>query len=365
VAVVPLLSELISLRTENPGGDEPALAERLAVDLRRHAAQVQVVRVPRGSHTGAYVSAVWGRPRLLINAHLDTVPVNAGWTADPFCARVVDGRVVGLGAADTKGAIAAILCALEEAPPRDVAVVFSGDEESSGSCVRALLSSGALSGVTYAVVCEPTGLRVGTRHRGILTLEAHLRGEGGHSSRADSLPRPLAALSRLAVELDDWGRDHAGVGPPGYPGMCLNVAKLDGGVAFNVVPEEAHLTVSLRPPPGSDLGAVKDEILRLAARACPEAQYSWSLDNAAFATRDVAAFRRWLGPRAEQPTDLGFWTEAAIFSEAGIDAVVLGPGEIVQAHAPDEWVAVEQLEQARALFADIFRATSAEAHGSR
>jgi acetylornithine deacetylase len=315
------------------------------------------------------VIATWGRPRLLVNAHLDTVPVNAGWSGDPFVARVVADplvdasgkpvgeRVVGLGAADTKGAIAAILCALDEVQPRDCAVVFSGDEEASGTCLRALLASGALEKVTYAIVCEPTGLRPGTRHRGILTLEAHLKGQGGHSSFADQLPRPLAALSRLAVALDDWGHAHVDQGPTGYPGMCVNIARLDGGVAFNVVPQEAHLTVSLRPPPGSDMAAVKRAILDVAARACPEAQISWSLDNAAFATRDLDAFRRWLGARTDQPRDLGFWTEAAVLSEAGLDAVVLGPGEIAQAHGPDEWVAVQQLEAARELFKGVFAAT--------
>jgi acetylornithine deacetylase len=360
-AVVPLLTRLIAARTDNPGGDETALAELLAGELRaRGADQVRVVRVPRDggshdSHTGAYVIATWGQPRLLVNAHIDTVPVNAGWTGDPFVARVVGDRLLGLGAADTKGAIAAILCAMDEAPPRDLAVVFSGDEESGGTCMRALLSSEALpeiKGLTYAIVCEPTGLRVGTRHRGIMTLEAHLRGEGGHSSRADQLPRPLALLARAAAALDDWGRAHVDVGPPGYLGMCLNIAKLDGGVAFNVVPDAAHLTASVRPPPGSNRAALKDELVAIVERAAPGAECSWSLDSPAFATRDLGAFRRWLGERA--PSDLMFWTEAAILSEAGIDAVVLGPGEIAQAHAPDEWVTLEQLEAARALFAGLF-----------
>jgi acetylornithine deacetylase len=358
-APVPLLSRLIAFRTDNPGGDEPALAEFLAGELRaRGADEVRVVEVPRpGSHTGAYVSAHWGQPRLLVNAHLDTVPGNAGWSADPFVARVVGERVVGLGACDTKGAIAAILSALDESRPRDTAIVFSGDEERDGTCLRALLSSGALNGVTYALVCEPTGLRVGTRHRGIATLEARLRGEGGHSSRADQLPRPLAQLARLAAALDDWGRARVEKGPAGFEGMCLNVAKLDGGVAFNVVPEDAHLIVSLRPPPGAEMAALKAELEAVVRQIDAPITLEWTLDNPPFATRDLGAFRRWLGARVERPADLMFWTEAAVLSEAGVDAVVLGPGEIAQAHAPDEWVAIDQLEQARALFVEVFKAT--------
>src|SRR4051812_43880973 len=131
---VALLRELIAYDTHNPGGDEPRLAARLADELRaRGADQVEVEEVPRTASTqelkGAYVFARWGTPRWLLNVHLDTVPPNTGWTGDPFEARTVEGRIVGLGAADTKGAIACALAAMTDSPPTDVAVLFSGDEE--------------------------------------------------------------------------------------------------------------------------------------------------------------------------------------------------------------------------------------------
>src|SRR6476619_4918951 len=131
---VELLSRLIAVDTHNPGGDEPKLCALAAEELRARG-----VEVPRDGQTGAYVLATWGTPRLLVNAHVDTVPVNAGWSADPFTARVSDGRVVGLGACDTKGAIAAILCALDGEHPRDLAIAFTGDEERTGTVIRALL----------------------------------------------------------------------------------------------------------------------------------------------------------------------------------------------------------------------------------
>jgi acetylornithine deacetylase len=302
----------------------------------------------------AWVFARWGRPRMVVNAHLDTVPANAGWSAPPHEPRVAGGRVIGLGAADTKGAIAAILAALERARPRDVGVLFSGDEEHGGSCVRAFLRGGLAAGVERVVACEPTGLRLGTRHRGILALVARLEGEGGHSSRADALPAPIAELARLAVAVDAWGKLRREEGPPGFQGMCVNVARLDGGVAFNVVPDEASLSFSLRPPPGSDPAAVEAELRALAARVAPGAEVRVDLSNPPFATRDPAAFRAFLGEAAGAPVDLGFWTEAAVFAGAGLDAVVFGPGDIAQAHAPDEWVELAQLERAAEIFARGF-----------
>ena len=167
-------------------------------------------------------------------------------------ARLVEGRVIGLGACDTKGAIASLLCALDAAPPRHLAVALTGDEERTGTVIRALLDGegAALAAVDRAIVCEPTSCRAGTRHRGILWIDARIAGRGGHSSSADESPAPLADAARLAVAFAEWGQRQRAVGPLGFRGMCLNVAKLDGGVAFNVIPDAATLTISVRPPPG-------------------------------------------------------------------------------------------------------------------
>src|SRR5262249_34189647 len=155
-----LLSELIRFDTRNPGGDEAALATSLYEKLRAlEADEVDLVRVTDGH---AYVAARFGTPRLLVNAYLDTVPTGAGWSPPPHEPHVENGRLYGLGSADTKGAIAAILAAIAEVRPRDTLVLFSGDEEHGGCCMRAFLASGRASGIERAVVCEPTSLRVGT-----------------------------------------------------------------------------------------------------------------------------------------------------------------------------------------------------------
>jgi acetylornithine deacetylase len=346
---VELLTRLVAVDTHNPGGNETQLCHLLADELRARGGQVRV----RGEGVNAYAFATWGKPRLLMNAHVDTVPVNSGWSGDPFTPRVADGRVVGLGACDTKGAIAAILCALDDAPPRDLAVAFTGDEERHGTMIRALLTNerDALSAVERAIVCEPTSCRAGTRHRGILWIEANIGGHGGHSSRADDEPAPLYDAARLAVAFAEWGQRQRDIGPIGFRGQCLNIAKLDGGVAFNVIPDEATLTISVRPPPGSDVDAVRDELFALARDVVPRVQLTSPMRNPSFATRTPSAFHEALG--AAQPVDLAFWTEAALLSAAGIDCVVYGPGDIAHAHAPDEFVPIADLQRARETFAAI------------
>jgi len=351
-----LLERLIAVPTHNPGGDERALAALCAEELARLGAdEITSGGVPREGAVGAWVLARFGTPDLLVNAHLDTVPPNDGWSGDPLVARRVDDRIVGLGACDTKGSIAAILTALAEERPRDTAILFSGDEERTGTVMRTLIARrpGALASVKSAVVCEPTGCRAGVRHRGVLAMEARLDGKGGHSSNADQLPQPIARLARLAVACDTWGRARRQVGPPGFLGMCMNVAALEGGIAFNVVPERAVLHVSVRPPPGASLDEVRAALTEMAYEQVPGVAVGFPVDNPPFATRDVATLAALLG--SPETVDLGFWTEAAVLSQAGIDAVVFGPGEIAQAHGADEFVTVAQLEQARSIFAALFR----------
>jgi acetylornithine deacetylase len=353
------LQSLVRIPSYAPGGDERPLGALIRDALARAKPDaVELIEVERPEGPSVYVWARFGEPRLLVNAHLDTVPPSSGWSSNPCEPHIANGHLFGLGASDIKGAIAAALSALERERPQDTAFLFSGDEERSGACMQAFLASGRGRGIERAIVCEPTGLRAGARHRGILALSVRREGEGGHSSRADHMVAPVAELAEVGAALADWGRQRRNQGPPGFQGMCLNLASLEGGVAFNVVPKEATLTLSLRPPPGPgiDQKAIFEELSELSRKTVP-CEVRLLIDNAPFATRDLSAFAPLIGARTAAPIDLGFWTEAAMLSATGIDAVVIGPGEISQAHAPNERLALTELEAAAQLFEEIFAAT--------
>lgn len=356
-AVIDLLSQLIAFDTHNPGGDEVTICTMLAERLRKLAPDaLELVQVPRPGLMGAYVFARWGNPRVVINAHVDTVPPNAGWSRSPYQAVVEDGKLWGLGACDTKGAIAASVCALEAGTPRDIALLFTGDEEVNGTCMRVFLESEAARSLKRVVVCEPTGCVVGVRHRGVVSIEARVQGEGGHSSNADHMPAPIVDLARAAVAIADWGKARRDEGPEGFKGMCVNVASIDGGVAFNVVPETAMLTVSLRPPPGFKNAPLIAELTALIHQHAPQAEVTAPVDNDPFEI-DAAAFCNALGWSPDGCVDLAFWTEAALLSAASIEAVVYGPGDIAHAHAPDESVELSQLARAYNTFHKLIHGT--------
>ena len=356
--LVERLAELISFDTRNPDGDERPLVQRLGAELRAlGAATVEVVEVD--DH--AYVYARFGAdtPRVLLNAHVDTVPANEGYTSPPHLLVRRGDRLHGLGTADIKGAIAAILEALAAGPvERPVGVLFSGDEEHGGRCVRAFLDTDAARGLERAIVCEPTRCRVGVRHRGIGAATVTLEAEGGHSSRVDDMVNPVAVLARAAVALDDMGVEFRSKGPPGFQGINLNVAALDGGIAFNVIPTRARLTFSLRPAPGASVDELLGEAERRVRAVTSPHAIAWSVSIASpplQQPRDLAGFEALLGARMADAVDLGYWTEASRLSERGIDAVVFGPGDVAQAHAADEYVEIAELETARAAFAHVLR----------
>ncbi len=351
-ACIDLLKILISHRTTNPGGDEAALCSYLAERLQAlNADTVDMVHATRaGGEPGAYVYARYGDPRWVVNVHIDTVPVNSGWTRDPFVGEVDGDNLYGLGSADTKGAAAALLTAIDQLRPKHLAVLLSGDEEAGTGVLREFIASNHHAGLTHAIVCEPTQRRAGVRHRGIASYRAQISGRGGHSSAADHMPKPVVTMSRLAVGLDDLGKTYLDRGPDDMPGVCMNVAGMAGGVAFNVIPERIDLTWSLRPPPGFDQAGYEARQTELAAGIDPNITIAPALGHRPFATRDAAPFRDMLG---DFPTDFGplqFWTEAAVLSEAGLDAVVIGPGNIDQAHAADEYVPLADLDWATNMF---------------
>jgi len=363
-----LLARLIQHRTTNPGGDEPGLCRTLGTLLaERGADEVVVELVPRpdGDDTGAYVYARFGdAPSLLLNAHIDTVPINRGWTRDPFAGAVEAGNLYGLGAADTKGAAASALCALERERPDGLAILFSGDEEHGATCVRAFLDSPRAAGIERALVSEPTGRRAVVRHRGVAAARAEVTCTGGHSSRADEMPKPMLVLARLAVELDQLARRWRDRGPPGMTGLCMNIAGFEGGVAFNVVPDRAAMTFSWRPPPGCDNLELDRELTEAVARAAleegPAVRIVQVMDRGAFGTADLDGFRPILGDQVvDGAGSLDFWTKAAVLAAAGIETAVIGTGELAQAHAADEHVPVADLEWATDLYAEVFRKTRA------
>ncbi len=346
---------LVSSDTTNPPRaiDADTLAIAHARDsLERCGFDVVVEDLGEGS---VNVFARRGEPRVLFNCHLDTVPAAEGWTRDPFELKVSDGRATGLGACDIKGAGACILAAAE-ATDAPVAILFSSDEEAgAGDCVRTFLERTPWK-PDLAIVAEPTGCEAVLAHRGLASCEAWFKGEAGHTSvqgasSKSAIHRALrwgSAALELASDESRWGPDDA---------LRFNVGVVEGGFKSNMVAENARLRFGMRPAPGLDLGETLEAFKSLIDPASGEWQEFFAgppLAHNPEAQRQIGA----LGIPIAEPVP--FWTEAALFGAAGVPACVLGPGSIAQAHAPDEFVELNQLEQAAAIYASVMNAQGAD-----
>jgi len=139
-------------------------------------------------------------------------------------------------------------------------------------------------------------------------------------------------------------------------GLCVNVAGLDGGVAFNVIPTRAALTFSLRPWPGFDRAAWDLGLAAICAEIDPGIALACQVEHAPFGCDD-AILRGLIAPFVTAFVGLDFWTEAALYQAADIGAVVVGPGDIAWAHAADEHVTIADLDWAVELFASVYEAS--------
>ena len=353
-ATLDILKDLVAFDTRNGTGNEVACVEWLTERLAAHAPDrliVETVGRSRDKPDSAFVLAVWGEPKVLLNVHIDTVPSGEGWTHDPLDMVVRDGRAYGLGTSDIKGAAAAILGALEGVTPRNVAVLLSGDEEHGSEVMPAVIERGHLLGVERAVVCEPTSCRVGRAHRGMLAMEVTFEGPGGHSSLADTVEPPLLRAAEFAAKLGGYKRDHIYFGEPPFTGLCVNVGEIRSDGAYNVIPTTASVFMSMRPPPGDDVRGREKDVMGLAFAVERESKTDTIVAFEPFASRDPEAFLSVFS--SEEVVDLPYWTEAAMMSQAGINTIVYGPGNLEQAHRPDEFVELDQLHAAEARYAQL------------
>ena len=309
---------------------------------------IETVARTRGKSDSGYVMARWGTPKVLLNVHIDTVPSGEGWTSDPLTLRRENGRVIGLGTSDIKGAAACILGAMETIKPHDVAILFSGDEEHGSEVMPAIIERGHYGGAKTAIVCEPTCCEVGRRHRGMLALNALFTGRGGHSSLSDVTERPLLQAAKLAAAWGEYNDVHLGLGEDPYKGLCLNIGDIENDGAYNVIPTRSKLWASMRPPPGDNVDARRKDLLRIAGEVTPEAVLDTIVAFEPFASQNPQAFEPVFG---DTPiVDLPYWTEAAMLSQAGLNVVVYGPGDVEQAHKPNEYVSEAHLMTAAAAY---------------
>lgn len=336
---------------------------------------------------------------LMLNGHIDTVPAGDldAWSVDPWLAEIRENQLLGRGAADMKGGVAAMLSAalaLAEGPRLrgDLLVAVVTDEEVNGMGTIAALRRGYRA--EAAIVPEPTGLDVWIAFRGILVGEVEVEGRSGHvevrqphwseGGAVNAIHSGLALLDRLRTINGEWASR-----PDKQHPLCstgeLHVTKIEGGDFYSNVPERLRATLNVTYTPGEEDEAgygerVKHEIqtrLRASAQldewlALHPPTIRWSVDfppaeippdeEIVSTVADITRSARGKPPRI---LGLDTWDDTVSLIRAGIPAISFGPGSNDQAHATDEFVDLDQLRSCAGILTELGRRWCASASSGR
>ncbi len=312
-----------------------------------------------------------GKPAgVILSGHTDTVPWDGqAWSDDPLSARVQGGRLYGRGSADMKSFIALAVAQAEaflaSDSPFAIHFAFSFDEEVGCFGVRELIADMREAGIRplACIVGEPTSMVPAIAHKGVYRYRCCVRGKEAHSSLTPQSVNAIEMAARVIGRLRDMAEGFER-SEPRYEGFDVpfstaSVGQFHGGIADNVVPRDAEFRYEFRDLPTADAQAMQAEIVDYARSLEPAMQRV--APDAGFSFDTICEVPSFLGSPQDEVTRLAqrlsgeqkttlvaFGTEAGLFKAAGIPTVVCGPGSIVQAHQPDEYVSLEQLARCEA-----------------
>ncbi len=318
----------------------------------------EIIDIPGQPQKANLIATLGSGPGgLVLAGHTDTVPYDENrWAQDPFKLTERDGHFYGLGSTDMKGFFAVVLAAIEpliDSPPKQPLIILAtADEESSMSGARHLAALGKPK-ARYAIIGEPTGLKPIRLHKGIMMEAIHVQGCAGHSSdpglgnnAMDVMHLVMSELMSFRAELQQRYQ-HSGFGVP-YP--TLNFGHIHGGDNPNRICGQCELHFDLRPVPGMSVPELRAQI---SARLAPIAESSGTVISTRSLIESVEPFEQIadsdLVRSAEKLSGYGaesvaFATEAPFLHQLGMDTIVFGPGSIDNAHQPDEYLALDQID---------------------
>ena len=303
---------------------------------------------------------------VVLSGHTDVVPVDGqAWTVEPFCLSEANGKLYGRGTADMKGFIASVLAAvplfLASELRRPVHLALSYDEEVGCLGVRSLLEvlPQRIAAPALCLIGEPTELKPVLGHKGKLAMRCHVRGAACHSAYAPYGVNAIAQAARLIGRLDAIGNTLAAPElrderfDPAY--STVQVGVIEGGTALNIVPADCRFDFEIRALPDFAPQTVVDELQRYAQTTLLPVMQTVQADTAirfeplsaypglATAADSEAALLLAHLCGSDEFGTVAFGTEGGLFDQAGIPAVVCGPGSMEQGHKPDEFVSIEQM----------------------
>jgi len=366
-----MIERLISFNTVSRDSNL-GLIEWVRDYLQSHGAKTRLTHDSSGKKANLFATLGDSpKPGLILSGHTDVVPVDGqAWDTDPFAATEQNGRLYARGSADMKGFIG---IALSQAPKFVAALnanrldaplhyALSYDEEVGCLGVRGLIKDLQDNGIRPAgcVVGEPTSMQPIIAHKGTHRFRCAVHGREAHSSYVTHGVNAIEYAARLVVYIRQIADRLAQLETRDYgftvPYSTLSTGLIRGGIAANVVPKDCEFSFDMRVLPNASPDALYQEIRSYAEALAREMQavdpesridLVWASQTIGLAAAETDAIVQWAMQLSQHPTvgKVSYGTEAGLFQQMGVPSVICGPGDIAQAHRPNEFVALEQLAQ--------------------
>ncbi len=361
-----ILAKLVSFDTTSVKSNL-ACADYVRDYLASHGVAARVLPADDGIHANLFATIgpeVDGG--IGLSGHMDVVPVTGQlWDTDPFTLIERDGRLYGRGACDMKGYLACVMAMVPEFKKRKfkvpLHVVFSYDEEVGCTGVKPMIAEfgTTLPKPRLILVGEPTNMSVVDAHKGGYRFRTQVTGKDAHSSKPQLGVSAVSIAGELISELGrieqrlKTEKTSARFDPP-YNSLTVSI--IEGGLAQNVIPPTCTFYWSMRVLPGFDALAIMHELDAFAAKLLPGMRAVWPDCN--IVTENIGFLPPFSSDGDAEATSLAlklmgqnetfavpYGTEATHFQAAGCSSVVCGPGNIAQAHQPNEYVEIVELDK--------------------
>ena len=373
-ALRTMLEGLIATASVSSVSPETDQGNRAVIELLAHwldaaGLRVEIMEIPGQPGKANLIATLGSGPGgLVLAGHTDTVPYDRGrWKHDPFRLTEDGGRLYGLGTADMKSFLALAIEAARGLEARDLkrplTILATADEESSMSGARALVAAGRPLG-RYAVIGEPTSLRPVRMHKGVMGEAVHLVGRTGHASdpalgnnALDGMHEVMSTIIAWRAELAERHRNPAFP----VPVPTVNLGHIHGGDNPNRICGDCVLLLDLRVLPGLEVEDLRAELARRVAAVAERRGLQWEIEplfasippaETPAVSAIVQTAETLTGHAAEA---VSFGTEAPFLNQLGMQTVVLGPGNIAQAHQPDEYLEAARIPPTLELLRALIR----------
>ncbi|MFA5319725.1 MAG: M20 family metallopeptidase [Candidatus Omnitrophota bacterium] len=365
--LVALLKKLISINSENPGGNEFRIARFAGDYLSKLGLKIQIYEFKeKRSNLIALLEGKDRKRSLLLTPHLDTVPRGNSWTVDPFGGKVSNGRMYGLGATDRKGDLAAAMEAVTSIvesgrkPDYNLILAATADEEAGSRCGIIPLLEKRILNPDAAVVLDADDFSIVVAQKGLIHLTVSIRGRRAHGAYpwlGDN------AIDKAAAAIGEIGKHRFPASPHKYlRPPTVNVGTIRGGDKVNVVADRCDFELDIRFLPGTPAARILSELKVILKKNAGRSYkitinslqqpYGIELDHPL-----VDHLRRAMRSRGVRPKVSGSEgaTVITFFQERGIPAVATGFGCDRCNHISDEYVEIDNLYKGAGILETFLR----------